>query len=184
MIKAKVIVQMMGSPKKHIEKTIKDYIGQIKEHHKDIEVVNEDTSNAKKDGDMFSVFSELEINAKDSGALVWFCFDYMPSSVEIIEPNKIVYDTVDFTNFLNDLQAKLHKTDMVIKNLSAENQVVKKNGMTLLKNIILLQIKMGIGDLKTLSVNAGVPEEHIQKFLEQLDKDGKIKKDGKLYKVV
>jgi len=178
---ARAIIQMMGSPKKHIEETLGVYVDKIKDEHKNIKVVKEDRSKAEKDGDMYKVFTELEIDTKSASDLVWFCFDYMPSSVEIIEPDEIIYDSRDFTDFLNDLQAKLHKLDTVVKNLSAENQVVKKNGVMLMKNIIMLQLKMKPRDLETLAVNAGVPQDHMEKFLKAMEKEGKIKKDGNLY---
>jgi len=178
---ARMIIQMTGAPKKHIEETLRMYIAKIKDEHKGIKILKEETSDAEPEGEMFNIFSELEVEAKDTADLVWFCFDYMPSSVEIIEPENIMYDSHDFTNFLNDLQAKLHNVDMVIKNLSAENQVIKKNGVMLMKNILMLQIKMGIGDIKTLALNAGTPQEHAKKFCEALVKEGKIKKDGSKY---
>jgi len=182
-ITARVIIQMKGAPKKHIEDTLKLYIDRIKEEKNDIEVLSEDTEKAKKDGDMYNVFTELEIKTKDSAGLVWFCFDYMPASVEIVDPDVIHYDSHEFTGFINDLQGKLHEVDMIIKNLSAENQVIKKNGLTLLKNIIMLNLKFQPTDLDTLAVNAGVPVQNIQKLLDAMEKDRKVKKEEGLYKL-
>jgi len=72
---------------------------------------------------------------------------------------------------------------MIIKNLSAENQVIKKNGLTLLKNIIMLNLKFQPTDLDTLAVNAGVPVQNIQKLLDAMEKDRKVKKEEGLYKL-
>jgi hypothetical protein len=186
---ARVIIQMMGSPKKHIEDTMQMYMDKIVTDYKDIEIIEEKRSKAKKDKEnketeLFKIYTELEIEAKGIESLVWFCFDYMPSSVEILEPDKIIYDQHDFTDFLNDLQSKLHHTDMTIKNLSAENQVIKKNGMMLIRNIVMLQLKVGKNDCETLATNAGVPVDHMEKFLEGLIKEGKIKKDKDLYSLL
>jgi len=180
---AKVIIQMMGAPKKHIEETLKMYVDKIKKDHEHINVLKEYQSPAEKqkESKLYNVFSELEIEALGTENLVWFCFDYMPASIEIIEPEKLVYESRDFTGFLNDLQAKMHKVDMAIKNLSAENQVVKKNGVTLLKNIIILQLKTGPKDVKTLAKNAGVPEDNVQTFVSAMIDEGKIKKDKDKY---
>ena len=185
-IVARVIIQMLGAPKEHIEKTLKEYIDKIKDEHKDIKILNKYQSKAKKEKNdkLFKVFSELEIEVKGVDSLVWFCFDYMPASVEIVEPDKLVYDSHEFTNFLNDLQAKLHKLDMLLKHFSAENIVVKKNGMALMKNIIILQLRTGPKGIKTLAANAGVPQDHIERFLNSMIKEGKIKKDKNLYKLI
>lgn len=184
-IVARVIIQMLGAPKKHIENTLKLYIDKIKEEHKNITIIREYESKAekKKDSKLYNVFSELEIEALGIEDLVWFCFDYMPASVEILKPDSLVYNAHEFTNFLNDLQARLHKVDMVIKNLSAENTVVKKNGVVLIKNIIMLLLKSGSKDIKSMASAAGVPEKHIETFLDAMIKEGKIKKDNNLYRL-
>ncbi|MBS3146459.1 hypothetical protein J4471_02065 [Candidatus Woesearchaeota archaeon] len=54
-----------------------------------------------------------------------FCFDYLPSSVEIIQPENINERSVDFAGFINDLMLKLHEYNIVIRNLQAENKVLK-----------------------------------------------------------
>ena len=54
-----------------------------------------------------------------------FCFDYLPSSVEILEPEYINEKSIDLAGVLNDLMLKLHEYNMVIRNLQAENKVMK-----------------------------------------------------------
>lgn len=179
---ARVVIQMLGAPKKHIEDTLKMYVDKIEEEHKDIKILKRYQSKAKLGKDkLFNVFAELELEVRGAEQLVWFCFDYMPASVEILEPETFTYESHEFTNFLNDLQAKLHKTDMAIKGLSAENQVLKKNAMTLVRNIILVQLSSGPSDLKTLSKRAGVPEDHMLAFLKELIQEGKVRKEGDQY---
>ncbi|MBN2458106.1 hypothetical protein JXB31_03175 [Candidatus Woesearchaeota archaeon] len=181
----KAILQMMGSPKKHIEDTIKQYVKKIKEDYKEISVVNEFYSKAKKEKDspMYNVFAELDMEVQGIENLVWFCIDYMPASIEISDPDEIVYSAQYLTGFVNDLLAKLHKVDMRLKHLSAENQVLGKNGVTLMKNIIIVQLKNGPKGPDELAEGAGVPVEHINKFLAVMEKEGKITKDGKKYKI-
>jgi hypothetical protein len=50
----------------------------------------------------------------------------MPSSIEILEPEKIGGTREPLTNLLNDLIARLHQYDMLLKNLHAENLMLKK----------------------------------------------------------
>ncbi len=184
-IVARAIIQMMGGPKKHIEETLGMYMDKLVEERKGFRVLKEHRSKAKKEKgkELFNVFSEIEFEADGIESLVWFCFDYMPASVEILEPDQIFYSSHEFTDFLNDLQEKLHRIEMLAKNLTAENQVIKNNGVTLVKNIIMLQLKLRPTDVKTLSLNAGVPEDHIQKFLDTMEKEGKIKKDKDIYRL-
>jgi len=184
-VTARAIINIIGKPKEHIEKMLKDYIGKLKED-KQVNVIKEDYGEAEETEHkgMFSVFVETEIHFTDVSRLMWFCFDYMPSSIEIVEPEKLEYYGNDFTDFLNDTLSKLHKLDMLTKNFDAENKVLKKNGMTLLKNIIRLSIKQGSVDINLISKESGVPAEQLEKFLNAMEKEGSIKKQGDKYELV
>ena len=171
---------MLGAPKEHIQETLQLYIDKIKNQEENITVEKVEIAEPKEVEKMFSVFAELDLDFEDLPSLVWFCFDYMPSSIEIFEPEELVYERGEMTNFLNDLQAKLHKFDMLIKNLSAENKVIKKNGLTLARNIVLVCLESGPKTLLEISKFSGMPETHIKKFVNILTKDGKIvEKEGK-----
>lgn len=179
-IKARVIVEMLGAPKEHIQDTLKGYIEKIKTEEKNMTIRHVEYAEPKENNKLFSVFAEIEIDFHTMPALTYFCFDYMPSSIEIYEPEKIIYGCNDFTDFMNDLQARLHKFDGLIKNLSAENKVIKKNGLTLARNIILATLESGEKSLLEISKRSGMPEEHIKKFVNILVQEGKIKeKDSK-----
>ena len=43
------------------------------------------------------------------------------SGVEILEPSSFNLESLGVTNFLNDILARLHKSDMVVKNVNAQN---------------------------------------------------------------
>ncbi len=172
---------MLGKPKEHIEKTLKQYVDRIKQNP-DWMVIKDDFAEPKEQETMWSMFVELEMVFNDILSLLPFCFDFMPSSIEIIKPENILIKGHELTGFLNDLQGKLHEVDMIAKKLKAETQVLKKNLNTSLNNIILLVLRIkrqsGVGEL---SKSAGVSEERLSPFLEQLIKEGKIKKEGEGY---
>ncbi|MFH1439752.1 MAG: hypothetical protein ABIG89_04245 [Candidatus Woesearchaeota archaeon] len=130
---------------------------------------------------MFSTFVEVDVEFDDVDKLMWFCFDFMPSSVEIISPDEFVYKAPDFTDFLNEIQSKLHKLDMLIKNFEADNKVLKKNGLTLVKNLIIILLKEKSRNINDISKEAGVPADHILKFVDALIKEGKVKEENGVY---
>ena len=74
---------------------------------------------------MFATFAELELDLPGLQDVIDFCFDYLPSSVEILEPEYINEKSNDLAGVLNDLMLKLHEYNMVIRNLQAENKVMK-----------------------------------------------------------
>ncbi len=180
-IKARAIIEMLGAPKEHIQETLKLYIEKIKKEEKKMTLLQIEYAEPKEAGQLFSVFAELDIAFDDMQTLTYFCFDYMPGSIEVYEPEELTYSANDYTDFLNDLQARLHKFDMLIKNLSAENKIIKKNGLTLARNIVLSCLESGPKTLPEISKRSGMPEEHIKKFVNILVNENKIKEKENVY---
>jgi hypothetical protein len=56
---AKVIIEMLGAPKEHIEATLKQYIEKLKKEKKDFEVMKSDFAEAKEQGKFFAAFTEI-----------------------------------------------------------------------------------------------------------------------------
>lgn len=176
------IIEMLGKPKEHLEKTLKGYIIALKKDKK-IEILKEEYAEPEKDknSELYTMFVELEIIVMGAAKVVEFCFDYLPSSIEILEPTSLTYKNQDFSALLNDLQARLHQIDMALKNSNQENTILKKNSAIFLRNVIYLSLKQEKKDIAKLSKDSGVPEKELEKFLEILIKEKKLKKNKKIY---
>jgi len=187
-ITCKVIIQMAGTPKEHLEKTIKSYVDKLKtDYKKELKIIDEFYGKAKKEDkedSYFNVFCELEIIFNGAENITWFAIDYLPSSIEVLSPSTLNYKEADFTNFLNDLLSKLHKIDLSLKGVGAENKMLKKNGTILAKNLLKVILSKGSAETKKISRLAGMPEKHVEKFLDELIKEGKIKKEKNLYRLL
>ncbi len=175
------IIEIAGTPKEHIEKTIKLVVEDIKKKKNiilksgDIFKTKEiELKELKKKGKLFSTYAELELLFKDIPTLIEFCFDYMPSSLEILEPKDLELETNEFAGLLNDLLAKLHQVDMILKGLRAENKILNENASNLLRNLIILSLDKP-KTLKEVSKNIGIPEEQLSPFIKVMVEKGKIK---------
>jgi len=178
-VRINTILEVLGKPKEHIEEKLKEYIGKIKEDET-LMVMKEHISKAKAEGKVFTIFAELEVIVKGIENLVGFCIDYMPSSIEIIKPEMVNLDQRKFTNFVNDMLAKLHRVDMIAKQLGTENKFLKTNLHNLIKNNIMILIKGGVTETSKLASASGIDESELKNFLEMLVKENKIKEqDGK-----
>ena len=133
-IVTRAIMEVLGSPKDHVESTAKDLVESIKER-KEIELVKSNISESKevKVSDkqpenikFFSIIIEVEIGVENIEKLVGFCFDFMPSSIDILEPSTLEMDARDVNGVLNDLMARLHRYDMFLKNLKAHAAMLEK----------------------------------------------------------
>jgi hypothetical protein len=176
------IIEMLGKPKEHLEKTLKGYIITLKKDKK-VKILKEEYAEPEKDKDskLYTIFVELEVLINGATKVVDFCFDYLPSSVEILDPTSVEYQSQDFSSLLNDLLARLHQIDMALKNSNQENTILKKNSAIFLRNIIYLSLKQGKKKLTELSKDSGVPEQDLDKFLGILIKEKKLKMDKKSY---
>ena len=178
-IRYRTIIEILGKPKDHIEKTIKEYVDQIKEDNSFI-ILSEHYSDAVEKDALFSIFAELEMIAKGIHPLVGFCFDYMPSSIEIIKPEQFLVHNNSMAGFLNDLQARLHKVDMIVKQMTNENIFLKTNLNRALKNQIVILLKIKERSHDELSRLTGIHND-LEAYLNQMIKDNEIRKENDLY---
>ena len=182
----RTVVELLGKPQEHVEKTMKQYIEKLKQdkHYKVLKVEFAEIKKQEKE-ELWATFAELEVAASDLIKLTDFCLDYMPSIIEIIEPESLTIPGGEFSFFLNDFQSKLHGVDMVAKHVKAENDVLKKNMVGLLKNYITILLKGREGlTSEQLFHLTGVEQEKLEDFLDQLIDEGKVDLKGDFYSLV
>ncbi|MBS3114029.1 hypothetical protein J4448_02925 [Candidatus Woesearchaeota archaeon] len=179
-IRCRTIIEVLGKPKEYVEDAIKEYIEHIKQDS-ELVILNEDYSEIKEQGPLWSKFVELDLVVKGTKKLIGFCFEYMPSSIEVVKPEHLVMTNPELSNFLNDLQARLHNVDMIVKQLKAENDFLKHNMNAILHNAILICLKVSRLSLEQLSQITGVDKKELEIFVEKLLKENKIKKENELY---
>ncbi|MBT3690729.1 hypothetical protein HOG16_00615 [Candidatus Woesearchaeota archaeon] len=128
-IKINTIIEIAGAPEEHVKETIDKMMGILKKNEK-IEIIKQEVAPPKKNEvahpndpkqkvDVFSSFAELELDFPTLDELIQFCFVFMPSSIEVIEPQEIKVKQKDLENPLNDLLAKLHNQARVIMEYDA-----------------------------------------------------------------
>jgi hypothetical protein len=179
----RAMIEVAGKPKEHVENAIKEYLSKIKKNE-NYKVINEGIAEVKKqeDEEIWVTFAELEIETNEITHIISFCFDYMPSLIDIIEPSEFNLTGKTVSLFLNDLQAKLHQVDMVAKQVKMENDIYKKNVNSLLKNYITLLLSRSNHSSEQLSKLTGVVKDKLEDFLDQLIDENKIDlKEGTYY---
>ncbi len=179
-IRCRAIIEVLGKPKEHVENSIKQYIEHIKDDS-ELVMLSENYSEIQEQGKLWSKFVELELVVKGTSKLIGFCFEYMPSSVEIIKPSSFLLTNSEFANFINDLQSRLHNVDMVVKKLKSENDFLRLSMNALVHNAVMICLKVSKMSIDKLSQVTGIEKEELQIYVEKMMKDNKIKKEGDLY---
>jgi hypothetical protein len=137
-IKVAIVLEMMGRPAEHLKQVMEDLLKKLVDE-KGITVLNkkihEPTIVEQKDKEgniiqqpegkeLYSTFSEVEIEAKTIMDFVRIIFTFMPSHIEILSPNKLSLDNFDLSTILSEITRKLHQYDAIAKNAMMQNQIL------------------------------------------------------------
>jgi len=177
------IIEVLGKPKEHVEETLKAHVKKISED-KDYNIIKKTVEKAERQEDFFNAFAEIEFLVKDTLTLLSFCFDYMPSSVEIIEPEQIMIKNSDFTGFINDMQARLHALNTGVIETNERSNFYVRNTAVMLRNFLVVLLSSKPMTTTQMKPYIGISEVDIKKVLDVLLKEGKVKKQNELYSVV
>lgn len=123
-ITAVMIVEIAGRPPEHLSKALEAHIGKM-DTLKDVTIVSRKFSEPNKideEKDIYSCFAEVEVEVETMFRLTELIFDFMPSSVEVLEPDSVNMNAQEASMFLNDLSGRLHKYDEVAKVAQLRNK--------------------------------------------------------------
>jgi hypothetical protein len=197
-ILCRAIVEVVGKPQEYVEKAIKTVIDSAKQikglkiEKADIEEIkslkDESLSNTEKKiqdttGELFSTFAEIEFTAVSFDVIASFCFEFLPSSIEIIEPERFDIVSREMTKLLDDVLSKIHNADMAVKRLKFENAALRNNAKLLLRNMVMVSLKSKEKNLEDLSKAVGIPSDQLKPFLEALIEDKFITQEKDIYKL-
>ncbi len=125
MVRAIMIVEMAGRPAEHLTKSLEEHVGVLKDvkdakiHEIKVseprEIESNDKDKKKDEEKMFTAFAECDIEMPSFARLSETMFDFMPSSVEVIEPNTVDLNISDATDLLNNISGRMHRYDEIAK---------------------------------------------------------------------
>lgn len=170
----RAIIEVLGKPKDHVDMAIKNYIGKLQEDQKYDIISSNIAPINEQEGNLFSTYAEVELKTESIEDLMSFCFEYMPSVIEIIEPSELSLTESNLNNFFAELQAKLHHIDMVAKQSKAESDYFKRNMTALLKNYVKILLTKKNLTSNELSNLIGVDKDTLEDFLDNMIDKGEI----------
>jgi hypothetical protein len=124
--KISAIIEVAGFPEKHVNEVMLKIIENMKKEPK-IKITKEEIAEAKPAKDIFAGFMEFELEIETFDRLLFFCYNYLPSSIELLETRDMKLSTEEFRSGINDLLAYLHRINFVVSNMQTENDFLKKN---------------------------------------------------------
>lgn len=127
-IKATIILETIGKPKEHLVDTLNNMISKISEESQ-VSVTNHDVKEPQEmenQEGFFSTFAEVELEVEQMLNIAMILFKFMPSNIEITEPENLTLSNNEWNEMFNALTKRLHAYDEVSKILQNENQKMRK----------------------------------------------------------
>jgi hypothetical protein len=181
-ILAQVSFEVLGSPKEHVESTIKGFIDNIRQDAAFIFVSEEYGEAEETSGELWSTYCDTEMLVKNLDKFNWLCVNFMPASIEIIAPSELRFKDKDLTNWFNDMLSKLHEVSTGYRKLSSQEEFFIKNMNAMVQNAVLLAAE-NYHTLEEIGIKVGMGVEQLQPFVEAYVNSGKLeKKDEEYYR--
>ena len=185
-VKARIIFEMMGNPKEHVEDVLRGFIANIKQDST-LKFSDEFFAEPEEQEKIWSTFAEMTITFPNLEKLTWLCINFTPASIDILEPEDAQVGDKQLTAWYNDLLSRLHEVGIAAKNLSSENDLLKVNINHLIRNFLVAVLKRNEKGLSAeqLGEELGIHDlQTLQPFLDTLVKDGKGRKDHGVYRLL
>ena len=183
-IKAKLIIEIVGKPKEYVEETIKKTLEKLKDEKKS-NVLSEKTHETKEvQESVFSTFAEVELVTETFQRFLDICYEYAPSSIEILEPEKYPMKTKDMEGILNDLILRVHGVTGQLREALARIGILDSNFMNLMKRMVISLIEDSPKKISHIADKMGLPEDKTKMFLENFEKENVVKIEKDLCKLV
>jgi len=179
---AKAIVEIAGSPKEFVGKTM-DLLLQAISKDDELTLKHKEKFEPKQTEKLWSTFAELELGFKGVKELVHFCFKYMPSHFEIESPPRIELRREELADVLNDLLMNLHKMDEIVKDVKSRHKLVEDANKILLKNSLAMALGEGPLTPDEISKKTGINQPQLGSILEYYENKGLLAQKGKKYKL-
>lgn len=128
-IKAFLIFEMLGRPVEYLKNSLNNFVDKLS-NEPGVEIKNKNIHEPKQIKDanqeIYTAFVETEIEFKDLPALFKIVFTYMPSHIEIVEPESMRMKNFDLNFLMNEITRRLHQYDEIAKGLAIERNIMQQ----------------------------------------------------------
>jgi hypothetical protein len=127
-IKATIILEIIGKPPEHLVNTLEEIIKNIGEE-KGVEVIDKKINEPilmKDSKEFYTTFAEVDLEVENISYLSILMFRYMPSHIEVREPEFIALTNSGWTDILSELTRRLHGYEEVARMIQIQNAKMQK----------------------------------------------------------
>ena len=119
---------MIGKPKEHLSASIQAYVNKLagESGFRVLDKKFHEPTKIEGSNEMFTTFTEVEVEFDSIDKLFRFTFQYMPANIEVISPTNIEISNEELSTLSNFLTTRLHDYDSVTKKLILDKDYILK----------------------------------------------------------
>ena len=124
-MKVQVILEVMGRPPENVTEALNKLVEKLG-NDKSIRILEENTHPPKAipdSNDLHTAFSDLTLEIDTIEKYFAILFAYMPSHIEVIEPENLEFSNFDLNDLASKLVQRLHSYDAVTKRMIVERDL-------------------------------------------------------------
>ncbi len=176
-IQVRVLLEMLGKPKDYLVEKLEEHVLNAKKIE-GVEIISYEIEDPEEKEDFFTTFAEVEMLFKEKTHLIYFCFEFLPAHIEIMEPDEFLFTAKDLTDILNDLIIKLHSWDKTVRVVNEQNKVLYNNQSVLIRNMLYLSLRTGPKTIQEIEKDIGLPSKSFWDVVSELKKEGLVVEQG------
>lgn|SRR3989338_4685470 len=125
-LQANIILEILGRPPEHIKEALNTLTAKLGSENgiKIIEKTIHEPIPVKDSKDLFTTFADITLELESLINYFNLIFSYMPSHIELINPEKIILTNIDFNELGNKLIQRLHDYDAITKKTLYDNKIL------------------------------------------------------------
>ena len=127
-LQANLILEILGRPKEHILEALNQLVARLS-NEQGIKVIEKTIHNpieVENSKDLFTTFAEILVELESIDNYLGIMFGYMPSNIELINPEKITLTNKNFNELAHKIISRLHDYDAITKKALIENEILAK----------------------------------------------------------
>jgi len=181
-IRVNVLLELIGNPKEHIEKTLNALVKQLKENENLIWIKEEIGAPEETADKLWGAFCEAELLFVDFYTLGEFAFTYSPAVIDILGPEKITIKDKEMTDFFGEILSQIHSINSRLIEANNQNIAYQRSMNALVRNAILVGLMNDEMTSEEIGKKIGILAKDIEPVLEAMIKEKKLVKNGKKFK--
>lgn len=123
-LKVNMILEILGRPPEHIIEALNQLITKLGTE-KGIRILSKTVHEPKpleKSQGLFTAFAEVRVEMDSLNNYFGILFGYMPSHIELLEPERIVLTNFELAELANVLITRLHGYDAIAKKMTSDRE--------------------------------------------------------------